>query len=402
MGLLYLSLIIFVLSILLLFYVFIGYPIIIIIASKIFKTPLKKEPYFPKVTLLIPAFNEEEVIQKKIENTLSLNYPSDKLEIIVCDDASIDNTNAIVKSFEGKGVILSDNKVRSGKVGGINKALSIATGEIFVISDADIILEADSLNELIYNFYDEKVGCVVAQTKMITKNSGESKSGGLYWKYEALIRESESKLHSTVAATGHLMGIRKKLLQKIPDSIILDDFYLCTLTMQQGYRVISESKAIVWERPTTSMKDESNRRKRLTAGRYQILFMWKVFLSKLNGLQKLQVISHKFLRLAIPFFMITTFISNLYISIYTVTVKQNSLSQGFENMTLFFLITQILFYIIAVVGWGVSKTGYTKSNITKWLTMPYYLCATNFSSVSGLFWYLSNKHSVLWQKADRQ
>lgn len=402
MGLLNLSLIIFLLSVCLLFYIFIGYPIMIIIISKVLKTPHKKETYFPNVTLLIPAFNEEEVIQQKIENTLSLNYPSDKLEIIVCDDASIDNTNAIVKSFESKGVILSDIKVRSGKVGGINRALSIATGEIFVISDADIILEADSLNELIYNFYDEKVGCVVAQTKMITRNSGESKSGGFYWKYEALIRESESQLHSTVAATGHLMGIRKKILQKIPDSIILDDFYLCTLTMQQGYRVISEPKAIAWERPTTSMKDESNRRKRLTAGRYQILFMWKTFLSKLSGLQKIQVISHKFLRLAIPFFMIIAFISNLYISIYTVIVKQISFNQSFENIMLFFLIAQILFYTIAVVGWGLSKAGYGRSKITKWLTIPYYLCATNFSSVLGLFWYLSNKHSVLWQKADRQ
>lgn len=381
-------------------YIFIGYPAIIFCLSKLFGKSVEKNIFLPNVTLVIPAFNEESVIKEKIINTLNLNYPKENLQIIVCDDFSNDQTKEIISSFAPEGVILSESASRVGKIGGLNRALLLATGEIFVISDADTLANPNTLQELVINFSDKEVGCVIAQTRMLTADNKSNESGGLYWKYESLIRQSESHLHSTVAATGHFMGIRKSILRPIPQDIILDDFYLATETMQQGLRVISEPKATIWERPTTSMEDEVNRRRRMTAGRYQILFMWKKYLSKLPVLLKLQVISHKFLRLAIPHFMILALISNilLYIALRSSTPQTVTIAQ---QVTIFTLFLQMLFYFMALTGWYLSKKINKKSKLIKMWSIPYFLCATNFASILGLFWYLSGKRTVLWQQASR-
>ncbi len=381
-------------------YIFIGYPAIIFCLSKLFGKSVEKNIFLPNVTLVIPAFNEESVIKEKIINTLNLNYPKENLQIIVCDDFSNDQTKEIISSFAPEGVILSESASRVGKIGGLNRALLLATGEIFVISDADTLANPNTLQELVINFSDKEVGCVIAQTRMLTADNKSNESGGLYWKYESLIRQSESHLHSTVAATGHFMGIRKSILRPIPQDIILDDFYLATETMKQGLRVISEPKATIWERPTTSMKDEVNRRRRMTAGRYQILFMWKKYLSKLPVLLKLQVISHKFLRLAIPHFMILALISNilLYITFRSSTPQTATIAQ---QVTIFTLFIQMLFYFMAITGWYLSKKINKKSKLIKMWSIPYFLCATNFASILGLFWYLSGKRTVLWQQASR-
>lgn len=381
-------------------YIFIGYPAIIFGLSKLIGRNIKKSIFFPQVTIVIPAFNEEGVIKEKIENTLSLSYPKENLQVIVCDDFSNDQTREIVRSFASEGVILSESSTRAGKIGGLNRALPLASGEIFVISDADTLANADTLQELIANFSDKEVGCVIAQTRMLSSDNKGGESGGLYWKYESLIRQSESNLHSTVAATGHFMGIRKNILHPIPQDIILDDFYLATATMQQGFRVISEPKATVWERPTTSMEDEINRRRRMTAGRYQILVMWKNYLSKLPRLLKFQVISHKFLRLAIPHFMILALISNIFL--YAIINSWTPQTANIIKQTTFItLALQALFYFMALTGWYLSKKIDKKSKLMKIWGIPYFLCATNFASILGLFWYLSGKRTVLWQQASR-
>jgi cellulose synthase/poly-beta-1,6-N-acetylglucosamine synthase-like glycosyltransferase len=260
------------------------------------------------VTIVIPTFNEV-VIKEKLENTLQLDYPRDLLQILVCDDAS---TTAPPNSCgRMHHQALNCRQPRSGKVGGLNRALQLASGEIFIIADADILPNPDALRNLIANFGDEAVGCVMAQTKMAASGEGTGESSGLYWRYEARIRQSESDIHSTVAATGHFMALRRKLVRPIPMHVILDDFYLAMMTIRQGYRVISEPQAVVWERPTQSMGDEVNRRSRLITGRFQIITMSREYLPHLPFLLQFEVISHKFLRLAIPHLMIAALLSNI-------------------------------------------------------------------------------------------
>jgi len=389
------SFIIFIVCFFLLAYIYIGYPLMIVILAKFFRRPIEKKSIAPSVTIIIPTYNEEVVIREKIENTLQLDYPRDRLQILVCDDASQDRTAEIVKSYATEGVELSQGSVRSGKVGGLNRALQLATGEIFIIADADILSEQGALRELVANFADQSVGCVLAQTRMAASEGGTGESGGLYWRYEARIRQSESDIHSTVSATGHFMALRRKLLQPIPTHVILDDFYLAMMTIRQGYRVISEPKAVVWERPTQSMGDEVNRRSRLTAGRFQIITMSRQYLPYLPVLLQFQVLSHKFLRLAIPHLMILALLSNV---LFVMAGSTSGLSLG---MTIVLLI-QIVFYGLAIAGKFLFGKLSRKSKAIKILMLPYYLCATNFASLTGLASFVLGKRTVLWQQASRR
>jgi biofilm PGA synthesis N-glycosyltransferase PgaC len=393
-------LVVFVFCVALLAYVYIGYPLIIAVLAKFLRRPIQKEAISPSVTMVIPTFNEEVVIKEKIENTLKLDYPRSRLQILVCDDASEDRTTEFVKMYRSEGVDLSEGAVRSGKVGGLNRALQVASGEIFVIADADIMPNQDALRELIANFADETVGCVIAQTRMARSETGTSESSGLYWRYEARIRQNESDIHSTIAATGHFMALRRRLMQPIPADVILDDFYLAMMTIRQGYRVISEPNAIVWERSTTSMGDEMNRRSRLTAGRFQVITMSKDYLPHLPLLLRFEVISHKFLRLAIPYLMIIALLSNFLFAIDL---------QVWEPRVPFFwilvmeiaLVAQAVFYIMAAAGKIFFEELAKSSKIMKILILPYYLCATNFAGIAGLGKFVSGKRTVLWQKASR-
>jgi cellulose synthase/poly-beta-1,6-N-acetylglucosamine synthase-like glycosyltransferase len=393
------SQIIFIVAILMLAYIYVGYPLLIVMLAKSLRRPIKKQDVTPSVSIVIPTFNEEVVIAEKLENTLHLDYPQDRMQILVCDDASEDRTVEIVKSYAWGGVELSQGTARSGKVGCLNRALQVATGEIFIIADADILPHPDALRELVANFADESVGCVMAQTKMTPSGEGTGGSSGLYWRYEARIRQSESDIHSTVAATGHFMALRSKLLQPIPMHVILDDFYLAMMTIRQGYRVISEPKAIVWERPTQSMGDEVNRRSRLTAGRFQILSMRQEYLPYLPPLLKFQVVSHKFLRLAIPHLMIAALLSNMLLVLIGPAAN---LPPFWMSVISAALILQGLFYGLAVAGkvWFAKVS--RRSTLIKVLMLPYYLCATNFAGIAGLAGFLSGKRTVLWQQASRR
>ena len=392
------ALIIFVLSVLLLAYVYVGYPVAIILLARFVRRPVRKKAILPSVTIVIPTYNEEMVIQEKIENTLALDYPRDRLQILICDDASQDRTAEIVNTYASQQVELSQGTSRSGKVGGLNRALQLATRELFVIADADILAEPDALQQMVANFGDESVGCVLAQTRIASSEEGTGKSGGLYWRYEALIRQSESDIHSTVAATGHFMAVRRGLMQPIPTHIILDDFYLAMMTIRQGYRVISEPNAVVWERPTQSMGDEVNRRTRLVTGRYQIISMGREYLPYLPLLLQIEVISHKFLRLAIPHLMILALLSNLLL----VMSLAGSSQSPWVLLLSAALIVQALFYALAIAGKLFLGKFEKRSKFVKLLMLPYYLCATNFAGLTGLANFITGKRTVLWQQASRR
>ena len=150
-------LIVFLFAVLMLTYIYVGYPGLIVLIAKFFRNPVRKKAITPSVTIVIPTFNEEVVIREKLENTLQLEYPRDRVQILVCDDASDDRTAEIVRSYATEGVELSEAASRSGKVGGLNRALDLATGEIFIVADADILPSPDALRELVANFGDEKV-----------------------------------------------------------------------------------------------------------------------------------------------------------------------------------------------------------------------------------------------------
>jgi cellulose synthase/poly-beta-1,6-N-acetylglucosamine synthase-like glycosyltransferase len=242
------------------------------------------------------------------------------------------------------------------------------------------------------------VGCVLAQTRMASPDEGTGRSSGLYWQYEALIRQSESDIHSTVAATGHFMALRRRLMQPIPAHIILDDFYLAMMAIRQGYRVISEPRAVVWERPTQSMDDEVRRRSRLVTGRFQIISLAKEYLPYMPLLLQIEVVSHKFLRLAIPHLMILALLSNIALVLSLTGGDASPWTMLFQAA----LWMQLLFYGLALAGRLFLGKLAKRSRLLKVLMLPYYLCATNFAGLTGLADFLTGKRTVLWHQASRR
>jgi len=224
----------------------------------------------PSVTLLIAAYNEEEVISRKLRNSLLIDYPSDKLQILVAADGSDDRTAHIVETYYDHGIELSYNRPRDGKMSAINRAITKARGDIVVFSDANNFYEPETIRELIKEFRDPSVGAVTG-TKTISNAMGCWGIRGMYWKYESFIRRQETRLGNCTGVVGEVLAVRRELYEPPPDYIINDDFYMAVNLIRRGYRVVYAPQARSIERISPSVKDEVTRRTRIIAGRYQAL-----------------------------------------------------------------------------------------------------------------------------------
>lgn len=370
------------------FYIYAGYPIIIYFLSRIFtktdnqhnKLITTDKAFFPLVSFLIPAYNEESVIRNKIENTLKLDYPQDKIEIAVASDGSTDATNKIIKSYQKRIKTFIYNE-RTGKTNLINETTPKLSGEIIVFSDASAILENDSLKKLIVHFQDMKIGCVSGKYKLKGQDfSTRSRGESFYWKYEAFIKKQESRFYSILGAHGALYAIRKKLFRKLPPDAINDDYILPMLIIKQGYRAIYENKAIATEIAETSTKGEIKRRKRISAGNFQQLFILKSLLNPTRGKIAFEFFSHKLLRSFAFIFMIAFFIINVF------------LNSPFYRI---FFILQIFFYLSGIIGYLIRLKG----NKFKFLTIPFYIFLINSASLLGFIEFLKGNKQNKWEKS---
>jgi cellulose synthase/poly-beta-1,6-N-acetylglucosamine synthase-like glycosyltransferase len=253
----------FFISLTIIIYIYAGYPLLVFLISRLRNKPLKKDPYKPYITILIAAYNEENVIEETIKNKLALDYPEESLEIIVISDGSTDRTDEIVKKYEGKRVRLIRQEPRAGKTSALNIAVPEARGEILIFSDANSIYEQNVLRELADNFNDPSVGYVTG--KMIYTNADGTPSGDgctAYMKYENRLRSWETSLGSIVGVDGGIDAVRKELYQPMnPDQ--LPDFVLPLKVVAQGYRVVYEPEAILKESSLATAKDEYKMRVRV-------------------------------------------------------------------------------------------------------------------------------------------
>jgi cellulose synthase/poly-beta-1,6-N-acetylglucosamine synthase-like glycosyltransferase len=251
-------------SLFMVFYVYLGYPLLIFLIALIRNKKVRKAPIQPSVTILIAAYNEERDIEKTIKNKLELDYPKEKLEIIVISDGSTDNTDEIVKKYEGEQVRLIRQKPRAGKTSALNLAVPQAKGEIIAFSDANSLWEKSALLKLAENFNDPSVGYVTG--KMVYTNPDGSMVGDgctTYMKYENRLREVETKIGSIVGVDGGIDAVRKNTYHPMnPDQ--LPDFVLPLKVVQQGYRVVYDSEAILKEASLKDSKDEYRMRVRVS------------------------------------------------------------------------------------------------------------------------------------------
>lgn len=281
-------------------YTYAGYPLWLYVGSRLFAKPIHAAAYFPTVSVIMAVRNEADVLPRKLQNLLALQYPAGQVEIIVVSDGSTDATNQILSTFTNNSLRAIIRVQHEGKASALNQAIRGARGEIVVFADARQTIEPNALRHLVAKFADPSVGGVTGELILDRSAAGKSLEGvGLYWKLEKQIREWEAAIDSVVGATGAFYAVRRNLLVTLPTGVILDDVYLPLHVVRQGYRMAFESQAVARESLQNSAGQEFRRKVRTLTGNYQLLQLAPWLLTRSNPL-RFQFVSHKLLRLLAP------------------------------------------------------------------------------------------------------
>ncbi|MDA3955003.1 MAG: glycosyltransferase family 2 protein [Bacteroidales bacterium] len=346
--------------------------------------------YEPEVTLFIAAYNELEFVNKKVENSFSLDYPKEKLHHIWVTDGSDDGTPQALSKFDNIRVI--HNKERKGKIGALNRVIHFVKTPIVIFSDANSMINTDAVRQIVNEFRNSKVGCVAGEKRIAINNKDNAVNSGegIYWKYESFIKKSESIINSTLGAAGELFAIRTNLYNKIEDDTILDDFIISLRIAQKGYRIKYAPNAFATEDASINIHEELKRKTRIAYGGFQTISRLPSLLNPFkNPLLTFQYISHKVFRWTlVPFSILILFFVNLFIA-------KNENWAGFY--TILFLL-QIIFYLFVLLG----AIFQSKKINFKLLFAPYYLFVMNLSEIIGLFRFIRKNQSVNWERAKRK
>jgi len=372
-------------------YVYFLYPLVIYLFSLvIYKRvgkEVKNEEYFPTVSLMIAAYNEEASIEAKILNSLKLDYPKEKLNIIVVSDASSDNTDNIVKKYESKGIKLLRVEGRVGKTEARNIAVKKDQSEIIIFSDATTDYEVDSIKLLIRNFNDSKVGMVSGFLKYrSSQNSTMGTGQKLYWHYESLLKKSQTRLGTLTGSLGCMTAFRRELYTELPANII-EDFTAPLMIIQKGYRVVFEEDAICYEETTSKSTQEWGMRVRVIRGGLTGLSFARSVLNPFKHLAaSVQLISHKVLRWLIPVFAILLLVSTIIATMDHQTMP-----------ILVLLAMQILFYALVAIAF-VCENIEIKLPL---INIPYYLFIVNLASLVAIYKFITEELEPTWN-TDRE
>lgn len=365
----------------LLAYVYVGYPLLVYVVSVVFPRPVKRAEFTPQVTVLITAFNEEAAIREKLENTLKLNYPADKLEILVASDGSTDATDAIVKEFGASGVRLFRQEGRVGKTATQNAAVEQATGEIILFSDATTAYGEDVFGAVLPAFADETVGCVAGRLVYLDDESTNvGKGAQSYWNYETFLKTAESRACSLIGASGCLYAVRKSAYEPLyPEAC--SDFLICTSIYRKGLRSVFAPEAVCFEHTNRSTDHELRMRVRVIAQTFTDLWRNRDMLNPLkSGFYAIELISHKLLRYSVPFLLLILFAA-------TALLAAGSIS--FAAL----LTLQIAFYTMAFAGWMMERSGRRVSL----LAMPLYFVLANLASALAFYKFLRGETYTRWE-----
>lgn len=363
-----------------LFYVYLGYPLFLAVLSRFVRRSIPEPGYVPRLSLLIAAYNEEGSIGKKLEQTLALDYPADKMEIIVLSDGSTDRTDEIVRSFSDRRVRLLRIEPRGGKTHAQNEGAKQAQGEILIFSDATTIYHPQALRFLASRYEDSGVGAVSGRYQYFDPEGGSPTGAGTvaFWNYENLIKTFQSRIRTITGCCGCIYSVRKGLYTELPDAVI-SDLVQPLWVIQKGYRVVFEDRALAFEETTKSTVEEFSMRVRvITRGIRGILSVKDVLKPWKFGWVSFQLISHKVLRWLVPFFLILLFISSAAL------VGQTEFR--------YLVLLQILFYALALLSIVVPLH-------RKWklLGVPLYFCTLNAAAFFSVIEVFRGRKYVVWE-----
>lgn len=380
--------IIFWISIGIVVYTYLGYPVILGFLVKI-KGPGKVSRYsdeeLPQITVLVACYNEADILEQKIQNTARLDYPVDKRNFWFVTDGSTDNSQEIVRKHPDFAVF--HENARKGKNAAVNRVMQQVKTPVVVFCDANTMLNREALKLLVRHFKDPRVGAVAGEKRVMQGDSENAAASGegAYWKYESLLKKWDSQFNTVVGAAGELLAVRTELYEEVPPGVFIEDFRLSMNIAKAGYRVVYEPDAYAMETASASIAEEKKRKVRISAGG---LIEVAHFTSLLNvfkyGWLSFQYVSHRALRWTLaPLSLLLILVTNLFL-----------LQYDFYKMA---LIAQALFYVVAIVGYFLKD----KKIPFKIIFVPYYFLFMNISVYQGLFRLIKGSQSAVWDKAKR-
>jgi cellulose synthase/poly-beta-1,6-N-acetylglucosamine synthase-like glycosyltransferase len=368
----------------LLIYIYLGYPALIALWAAVRPRRCAHGSDEPTISLLIVAHNERDHIHAKIADCLAVDYPRNRLEVIIASDGSTDGTPDVARSFNDPAVRSFAFDRRRGKPAVLNDTIPRLGGELVVLADARQRLESGTLRALVAPFADPRVGAVSGE--LVLRASGDGQGDGesaghgvgFYWRYEKFIRRSESAVDSTVGATGALYAIRRRLFRPIPDDTILDDVLIPMSIVRQGYRVVFEAGARVFDRTATARR-ELARKSRTIAGTFQLFARERWLLNPLANRLWFQAVSHKGLRLLLPLLHLAAFGANL--ALVRTRLLYDLLMAG-----------QMAFYATAALGPLVRHP-----LLERLASLPFALCLLTWATVVGFVRFVRGLQPVTWE-----
>ena len=373
---------IFWIAFLLLAYIHVGYPAAAWLRARVRPRPHLGGPGEPAVTVVVVAHNEAARIATRIENLLALDYPQQRLEIVIASDGSTDATVERAEQYRDAGVVVRAFRDRRGKAAVLNEVVPTARGEIVVLADARQRFDVGALRALVADFADASVGAVSGELIMTPDSTGTAVGNGVgfYWRYEKFIRRHESEAGSTVGATGAIYAIRKQLVESIPDDTILDDVLIPLRVVRAGYRVLFEPAARAYDSASATGHHEFVRKVRTIAGTFQLLARERWVFDPFRNAVWFETMSHKALRLATPLLLVVVFAANvtlLDLPAYRVAMA-----------------AQLLFYLAALAGCLYPRTRRPIALVT----VPYTFCLLAWATIVGFVQFVTGRQKATWER----
>jgi len=388
--------VIFWICIILVVYTYVGYGMLLWLLVKlkhVFKGKQKalilpEDDDLPHVTFLICAYNEQDVVDMKMKNTLQLDYPKNKLHIMWVTDGSTDETNERLKRYPEVEIVYSPE--RRGKTAALNHGIEQISSEITVMTDANTLVNREALRNIVVHFQDPSVACVAGEKRVMARTDGETaaQGEGLYWRYESTLKRLDSELYSTMGAAGELNAICTILYKPMPENALLDDFVMSMRMVDEGYRIAYAPDAYAMEYGSANLHEESKRKRRIAAGGLQSSWWLRDMMNPFRHFTvAFQFVSHRVLRWTITPFALVALIP---LNVLLVFMNAGTI------YTLFWML-QVLFYLAAFCGYYLEQHG--KKN--KLLYVPYYFLFMNLNVFYGIPYLKSHQHAGTWEKAKR-
>lgn len=377
-------------------YTYVGYGALLIAIVKIKRIfshgktihQIADDSQLPPVTLMICAYNEEDIVDKKMENTRSLDYPKDKLKVMWVTDGSTDSTNDKLSQYPEVGIFFEPK--RAGKTAAMNRGMNFVDTEIVIMTDANTMINREALKVIVNLMENPKVACVAGEKRVMARNDSQGAAQGesLYWKYESTLKRFDYELNSAMGAAGELCAIKKSLYKPMPSDTLLDDFIMSMNTLRYGYKIAYSPDAYAMEYGSADLQEESKRKRRIAAGGLQSIWRLRSLMNPFKyPLTAFQFVSHRALRWSIT-----------PIALFALIPLNVALVIG--NAGTFYLVTwimQILFYIAAYIGY--VQSGKEKKN--KLCFISYFFLFMNLNVFKGMAYLKSHKNSGVWEKAKR-